>query len=119
MILSYFLNDGPQRYVGGQSVYARRGQLHHAATVGAFERQAERTPDGIVGGHLEQVVQAALTEGVRARQDSWVTEQRVAHGARQVLLQVVHGGDERPGSGLREKLLWCTCPAKYINALQL
>lgn len=36
VILSYFLDDGPQRHVGGQSVHTRRGQLHHAATVGAF-----------------------------------------------------------------------------------
>ena len=78
MVPSYFLNDGPQRYIDGQRVYACRGQLHHAATVGAFQRQAQRTPDGVVGGHLEQVVQAALTEGVRARQDTRVREQTVA-----------------------------------------
>lgn len=88
-----FLDDGSQRYVGGQRVDARRGQLDHAAALGAFERQAEWPPDGIVGRHLEQVIQAALTEGVRARQDARVSEQRVAHRARQVLLEAVHGGD--------------------------
>lgn len=36
VVLSYFFNDGPQRHVGGQSVYARRGQFHYAAAVGAF-----------------------------------------------------------------------------------
>lgn len=34
--LSYFLDNSPQRHVGGQSIYTRGGQLHHAATVGAF-----------------------------------------------------------------------------------
>lgn len=34
--LSYFLDDSPQRHVGGQSIYTRRGQLYHTATVGAF-----------------------------------------------------------------------------------
>lgn len=93
MIHSYFLDDGPQGHVGGQGIHASRGQLHHVATVGAFQRHSERAPDGVVGGHLEQVVQAGLTEGVRARQDSRVREQRVAHRARQVLLEVIHGGD--------------------------
>lgn len=59
-----FLDDSPQRHVGGQSIYTRRGQLHHTATVGAFQRQAERTPDGVVGRHLEEIVQAGLAEGV-------------------------------------------------------
>lgn len=48
------------------------------------------TPDGVVGRHLEQVVQAVLTEGVRAWQDTRVSKQRVADRAGQVLLQVVH-----------------------------
>lgn len=89
----YFLNDGSQRHVRGQSLHPRGRQLHHAATVGALQRQAEGTPDGIVVGHLEQVVQAGLTEGVRAGQDPWVREQRVAHGAGQVFLQGFHGGE--------------------------
>lgn len=36
VVHSYFLNDGPQRHVAGKSVYSHWGQLHHAATVGAF-----------------------------------------------------------------------------------
>lgn len=83
---SYFLDDGPQRHVGGQRVHAHRGQLDHAAAVGALERQPQWTPDGVVGGQPEQVVQTGLTEGVRARQHTRVREQSVAHGARQVLL---------------------------------
>lgn len=46
---SYFLNDGAQGHVGGQGVDAQRGQLHHAATVGALEGQTVGPPDGVVG----------------------------------------------------------------------
>lgn len=106
---SYFFNDGTQGHVGGQGVDARRKQLHHAATVGALEGQTQRPPDGVVGRGLEQRVQAALAEGVRAGQHARVTEQGVAHGAGEVLLQEFHdvsdgeskvcGVSAREGSG--------------------
>lgn len=98
---TYFFNDGPQGDVAGQGVHTRRGQLHHAATVGAFDGQAKRAPYGVIVGRLQQVLQARFAEGVRAREDPGVGEQLVAHGASQVLLQAVHDGEERPGSGLQ------------------
>lgn len=102
VILPYFFNDGSQRHIRGQSFQTCQRQFHHAATVGALQRQAERTPDGIVvDWYFEQVVQAGFTEGVRARQDPGVGEERVAHRACQVFLQGFHGGDESHGSGLR------------------
>lgn len=87
---SYFFHDGPQRHVAGQRVHAQRGQLHHAAALGALEGQAEGPPDGVVGRRLQQRVQAALAEGVRAGQHARVREEGVAHGAGQLLLQEVH-----------------------------
>lgn len=102
VILPYFLNDGSQRHIRGQGFQTCQRQLHHAATVGALQGQAERTPDGVVADrYFEQVVQASFTEGVRAGQDPGVREERVAHRARQVFLQGFHGGGEARGPGLR------------------
>lgn len=103
MTLPYFLNDGSQRHVGGQSFQTAHRQFHFGATVGALQIQAEGPPPGeiVVVCYFEQVVQAIDTEGVRAGQDPGVREERVAHGARQVFLQGFHGGDEGHGSGLK------------------